>query len=206
MARMRALDSDSRRSQHLYRQICLANKVLDLCKIHDLMASHVILRAEEEPDDDNRQALKDWETKKSTVLEVLVLKGVAICDLIDEHKTNTPVTSDKDIPVPSVDDTGAAGTTPTISDADHVYRDICKLVDDPYGYEVHKFTERHALLHGHYGRALKLYSKQFDSLVCDKQQVYRKMIEVFKSLKWTHAENQFNRNYFAMFPNDYRLF
>ncbi|CAG2183469.1 unnamed protein product, partial [Oppiella nova] len=41
LARMRALDSDSRRSQHLYRQICLANKVLDLCKIHDLMASHV---------------------------------------------------------------------------------------------------------------------------------------------------------------------
>ncbi|CAG2171717.1 unnamed protein product, partial [Oppiella nova] len=82
LARMRALDSDSRRSQHLYRQICLANKV-------------------EEKSDDIRQALKDLQTKTSTVLEVLVLKGVAICDLIDEHKNNTPVTSDKDIPVPN---------------------------------------------------------------------------------------------------------
>ncbi|CAG2166110.1 unnamed protein product [Oppiella nova] len=144
LARIQALDSDSQRSQHLSRQICLANDVLDLCQINHLITSEVILK-KEESNDDNKQALKDLETKKSTVLEVLVKKGIAICDLI-EAQTKPLVTTSGDIPVFSGDDTGAVDTNAlttvegvpqfTLSDVNDVYKDICKLVADSYDYKL----------------------------------------------------------------------
>ncbi|CAG2166113.1 unnamed protein product [Oppiella nova] len=143
LARIQALDSDSQRSQHLSRQICLANDVLDLCQINHLITSEVILK-KEESNDENKQALKE----SSTVLEVLVKKGIAICDLIDAQN-KPPVTSGGDISLPSGNDTGAVDTTTTVegvpqftrSDVNDVYKDICKLVADPYDPKAFKSLE-----------------------------------------------------------------
>ncbi|CAG2111388.1 unnamed protein product, partial [Medioppia subpectinata] len=158
LARMQALDADPQRGQHLTTQINLANDVLDLIKVNDLISWLAVVRSEKKDTNNstnntNDTALKNLEKQKTTVLEALAKKGIAICDLIDAQTAGSTTGSD-------------AKLSPTgdqfVSDVNQVYAEICKLTD-PYDQKVAKFTERHALLHRHFGRAIKLFAKLQES-------------------------------------------
>ncbi|CAG2104207.1 unnamed protein product [Medioppia subpectinata] len=187
LARMQALDADPQRGQHLTTQINLANDVLDLIKVSDLIASLAVVKSEKKDTNNstnntNNTALKNLEKQKTTVLEALVKKGIAICDLIDAQTADSIAASN-------------AKLSPTgdhfVSDANQVYAEICKLAD-PYDQKVAKFTERHALLHRHFGRAIKLFAKLQESKASHELEL--KTINAFKQLNWTHLEAAYNRS------------
>ncbi|CAG2179151.1 unnamed protein product [Oppiella nova] len=152
--------------------------------------------------------MKNLEKQKTTVLEALVKKGLAICDLIDAQNTVSTNGSKEPNATAVADSTASdAKLSPTvdqfISDANEVYAEICKLID-PYDQKVAKFTERHALLHQHFGRAVKLFGKLQENKAT--HEVELKTIEAFKQLNWTHLETSYKRSINVRFPKDYRLF
>jgi hypothetical protein len=99
-------------------------------------------------------------------LEALVKKGIAICDLIESQKPKqvndfaTVETTNNDVSVVDENDEQKLSPTPqqSFSDVDQVFTEITKLID-PYDSKVAKFTERHASIHCHFGRAIKLLFK-----------------------------------------------
>ncbi|CAG2121682.1 unnamed protein product, partial [Medioppia subpectinata] len=227
LARMRALDKSTTSDAHQqwerrHRQIVLADKALAVNEMSVLTAMRAAFNtARQTPD--IRECVKILETESATLLNVLVIKGVTICELIDGQSVSMQnaeetsglsasdssecvITSSVIITDETLTNGSTAPTVPsfTISDADQVYEEMCKLSADPYDTKVYKFTESYALLHRHYGLALKVYCKQFDLL--PSRDVWDKMIKMFNSLNWTHIEKQYIRNTNAMFPKDYRLF
>lgn len=126
------------------------------------------------------------EKQKTAVIEALVRKGVAICDLIDAQTKGqangfaTVTSTDSNSVVVGESVTAEdPKMSPTVeqfyADADQVYYEILKLTD-PYDQKVTKFTERHALIHRQYGRALKVMGKIQESK--PTQEVELKTIEV----------------------------
>ncbi len=106
------------------------------------------------------------EKQKANVLEALVKKGIAICDLIESQTPKqvndfaTVETTNNDVSI--VDENDEQKLSPTaqlsLSDVDQVLTEITKLID-PYDSKVAKFTEKHASIHCHFGRAIKLLFK-----------------------------------------------
>jgi len=98
-------------------------------------------------------------------LEALIKKGISICELIEiqnKQQVNgfaTVETSNNDVSVvDEIDEQKSPTTAQSLSDVDEVFNEISKLID-PYDSKVAKFTEKHALIHCHYGRAIKLLFK-----------------------------------------------
>ena len=119
-------------------------------------------------------------------MEALVKKGIAICDLIEAQNkgqsngfaTVSSTDADAVIVDESVcgEDVKLSPTAEQLySEVDQVFTELSKLID-PYDQKVAKFTERHALLHRHYGRALKLFGKLQETKAT--QEIELKTIEV----------------------------
>lgn len=110
------------------------------------------------------------------------------------------------------DDTSSKTPTPSealpASDAnvkrlDEIFNDLFKLVETSDS-KVQTLCLKHALVHGHYGRALKILQKQQE----DKpvKEVEEKIIEVCRLLKWDHIVNYMNRWLPLKYPQSYLPF
>ena len=144
-------------------------------------------------------------------MEALVKKGLAVCDLIDnETKASTngfATVSSTDSEAIVTDESDTRGQlSPSVehlfSDLNQVYGDICKLID-PYDQKVAKLSERHAIVHKHFGRALKVLAKVHESKASEENEW--KTISVLERLDWTHVSSALNRSLAVKYPNSYRL-
>ncbi|CAG2102574.1 unnamed protein product, partial [Medioppia subpectinata] len=186
LARMRALDGPDPSDERRHRQIVLADQALAINGCKSLITTKAALTIEK-PSPDTRKALKKLETEMSTILDVLVIKGVAICELIDGQSVSElkadqmSEESSNDSSDSGINSNGPTVPSFTISDADQVYEEISKLTDDMYDTTVREFTERHALLHRHYCRALNVYLKQF--LSAPTLEIGYKMMKAFAFCK-----------------------
>ena len=67
-----------------------------------------------------------------------------------------------------------------------------------------RFCVQAALLQKHYGRALRLVSKQFEEK--PSRELEEKMSEVFAHLKWQHCIDMLKRSLPMRYPASYRPF
>lgn len=149
------------------------------------------------------------------MLEALVKKGLAICDLIEGQTigsnngfaTVSSTDSEAIVSEESLNEIDAKLRSPTsellYSDLNEVYSSVAKLID-PYDPKVAKLTERHAMLYRHFGRALKLLAKLQEQKASEEND--QKTIEVLRRLSWTHIESALIRSMAVKYPKNYRLF
>jgi len=128
--------------------------------------------------------------QKTYLLEALARKGLALCEILHQNASLTE---------------GDATTTAsvTIDDVVAVYNEIVKFAE-PSDSKVIKFAIHAALVQNHYGRALKLVSKQFEDK--PSREFEEKLVELFTALKWSHCETLLTRSLPAKYPSAYRPF
>ncbi|XP_076356359.1 tripeptidyl-peptidase II isoform X2 [Tachypleus tridentatus] len=169
------------------------------------------------------------EKQKLVIIDTLVKKGMALCDLkydtngqceskgagLDTEKTSSKSLSTQGI-VNSTQQSDGSGesenvgkslvvcsTSSVVKDINKIYSELQKFVDVSDS-KAAPFTEKHALFHNHYGRAIKLLLKLQEEKAL--QTVEKRLIELFQNLGWNHCSQLYERSFFVRYPPDYRLF
>uniref|UniRef100_A0A2R5LKX2 Tripeptidyl-peptidase 2 n=1 Tax=Ornithodoros turicata TaxID=34597 RepID=A0A2R5LKX2_9ACAR len=184
LARAQSLDSDKERNQHLREIVSLADQVLSSIGTQDLLAS-IGARTDKKDQQNN----KNQEKQKLQVIEALVKKGAAMCDLLPEGHADGEGDDAVDVP--------------TIAHINAVYQELVKWCD-PIDVKAAPFVEKHAMALQHYGRALRVLLK----LLEDKPstEIEKRMAKVFNLLGWEHCTKHLERSTYVRYPTSYRLF
>jgi len=127
------------------------------------------------------------EKNKNYLLEILVMKGLALCEGYSRSYSEE-------------DSDSASSMKEEILD---VFNEITKFTEAS-DTKVSKFGANAALVQHHYGRALRLVYKQFEEKPTRDQET--KIIEIFRQLKWNHCSAFFNRSLPLKYPSTYRSF
>ncbi|KFM62599.1 Tripeptidyl-peptidase 2, partial [Stegodyphus mimosarum] len=197
--------------------IHLADKILAILNTIEVLASiGSKVDKKELPD------YKKIEQQKHCIIEALVKKGKAMCDYLllkaginaemDSNKetseTSDHLESEKmSTEIESVDPSAAENVKNlsqiTLDAVDEVYCELQKW-SDMSDSKVSSFTEKHALIHCHYGRALKILLKQQD----EKRNLdtEKKCIELYKKVDWNHCAYFYESSLLVRYPLSYRLF
>ncbi|XP_067127626.1 tripeptidyl-peptidase 2 [Centruroides vittatus] len=229
-ARLQALDADKDRKNVLEEIVTVANQLLELVDVLELLAS---IGSKGEKKD--TAANKIQEKQKSAVIEALVKKGIALCDIykfsqntdsIKETPEPTEVTSEEKSDVENElskqetkDSDGnnvtekeseetdkkipVSSTSNSLEEINKIYSELQKWTDMSDS-KVIGFAEKHATTHSHYCRALKLIMKlQEEKPLLENE---KKCIELFEKLGWNHCKIHFERSLLVRYPLNYHLF
>ncbi|XP_054709504.1 tripeptidyl-peptidase 2-like [Uloborus diversus] len=216
LARLQSLDKEYEKYPHCKR---IKVHLLEIMKLADQLLAffntNEILASLGSKNDKKESSIhKKYEQEKNCVIEALVKKGKAMCNYLtlkpctDEEVVDTEEKSgdqsaneelsQADIAnIKSMEDTLAVST----DKIDEIYCELQKFVDMTDS-KVVAFTEKQAMLHGHYGRALKLL-KHDEKRNLDTE---KKCIKLFQQLDWSHCATFFERGLLVRFPLSFRLF
>lgn len=230
-ARLQALDAEKDRNSVLEEIVAIANQLLELVDTVELLAAIGSKGEKKDP-----IVNKNQEKQKSAVIEALVKKGIALCDIYknsqesveenlestenisEEKKDDETEVSKKDIE--SIENCNGDDITKTecektcketflslktnsLEHINKIYNELQKWMDMSDS-KVARFSERHAITHKHYCRALKLIMKLQEEKPSLENE--KKCIELYDKLGWEHCKIHFERSLLVRYPLHYHLF
>lgn len=182
IARLQALESDKAMDWKTILET--ANTALKFINVSELLEYYGLKS-------DNRvdaaKIKSRMEKNKAYLLDILVMKGLALC----EGYNRTYLELDAD----------------SVLSMKEEILDVCNEITkfaEVSDTKVNKFSVNAALVQNHHGRALRLVYKQFEEK--PTRDLETKMIELFQQLKWTHCYNYFNQSQPLRYPSAYRPF
>lgn len=215
LARLQSLDKDSEKNMQCPKQKKL--HLLEIIKLADQILaatnqSEVLTALGSKNDKKDVAANKKLDQQKYCIIEALVRKGKAMCDILslkpDTESTDTDVSQVKSAEQQKQGDTAATEVKTdeeevTLDKIDALYAELQKW-SDISDSKVSAFIEKHCIVHSHYGRALKLICKQLE----DKKslETEEKVIDFCKHLGWEHCSSHLVRSLNVRYPPSYRLF
>ncbi|CAL1282653.1 unnamed protein product [Larinioides sclopetarius] len=222
LARLQSLDKEfekisenKQKKSHLLEMIELADKILIASNCNEILAA-----LGSKTDKKDQANLKKLEQQKSFVIEALVKKGKAMCDLLflksdatgDEAEQGSEssksmeggeISTQTEVSVPSEVKSPEGDTTITVDKLNEVHSELQKWSDQA-DTKVVGFTERLCLVHCHFGKVLKLVLKQQDEKRTLENE--KKCIELYQRLGWDHCAAFFQRNLLVRYPLSHTLF
>ncbi|XP_070539380.1 tripeptidyl-peptidase 2-like isoform X2 [Ptychodera flava] len=189
LARLNAKETSKERNKQLNEVVSSADKVLSLIDRVEL-ATYVALKTDTRPDASTIKV--EMDKQKAAMLDALRIKGAALADQILMARTE--------------------GTTELTAEAEQM---VSKEMDDTFAEmlkwidaldtKVLAFTVKHALVHRHFGRALKGLIKLNEDNKPNKE-YERKCIEVYQQLGWDHCVHHFENSLPAKYPANFMPF
>ncbi|KAK2181249.1 hypothetical protein NP493_405g05002 [Ridgeia piscesae] len=196
VARLHALDSEKERMSRLGEVIDAAQTVIGKIDQQSLLAYYGMksdVRV-------NAAAVKsEMDKLKTSLIDASVRLGCAQADVVIEAQKSTSTQGEER------EETSVMSTTPQVS-AKHVDDTLQQLQQwvDITDSKVHPLAMRHALVHQHHGRALKLLAKVGDDK--STKEIDNNSIELYKLLGWDFCVRHFETWLLVRYPVSYRLF
>jgi tripeptidyl-peptidase-2 len=81
---------------------------------------------------------------------------------------------------------------------------ILQIISCGFMLQVISFSVLHAMVHGHFGRALRLLVRQQDERMTREND--EKIIRAMRGLKWDHAAHLFELSFPVRYPHAYHPF
>ncbi|ESN96330.1 hypothetical protein HELRODRAFT_107485 [Helobdella robusta] len=196
--RLIALDADKDRTKKLTQIIEVGEKAVTLLDINKIVSYFSIKN-----DAYQQQNIKAaMEKSKSQLIDCLIRLGCALCDyLIEKRNSENEATLP---PATTSTTTLSSNNNYTFSRVDEIMSDVLKLTDVNES-KVYQFNLRHAIVHQHYGRALKLLLKQADDKG-NSLDIDEKIIEICGFLHWDHLVKHLRRWLLVKYPASYLPF
>ncbi|GFY42745.1 tripeptidyl-peptidase 2 [Trichonephila inaurata madagascariensis] len=212
IARLQSLDKEYEKiSQNedkkpfLLEMIKLADQVLATSNPNEILAALGC-----KTDKKEQSNHKKLEQQKGWVIEALVKKGRAMCDLLSLDATDDDSESFKSLEsgdaTSQVTSEGKSEETDACITLDKINEIYCELLKwaDQVDIKVAAFTEKFFLAHRHFGKVLKVLLKyQDEKRVLENE---KKCIEFYGKLGWDHCANFFLRSLYVRYPLSYALF
>lgn len=212
----------SKDTKHIWVEaVTVANKIFSV-----LDRNEVQLNVGAKTDKKDIAANKKLDQQKNCVIETLVIKGKALCDIFFiklEYEMEKFVGKERiraikedlgikeesdDPPYPAITQDDDHEVTLKIDELsldllDSLYTEL-QTWTDMSDSKVYQFSEKYSVAHAHYGRALKLAMKQLE----DKKSsdIEQKCIEYCRKLGWHHIVFHLTRGIHVRYPSSYRLF
>ncbi|KAG8181078.1 hypothetical protein JTE90_014790 [Oedothorax gibbosus] len=141
---------------------------------------------------------KKLELQKNCIIETIVRRGKATCELITIREKSLAKKPDSD----ENEDIVTAISLLT-DEVNELYAEIQKWCD-PFDIKASPFTERLAMFHGQNGKALKvLLKQQEEKRSCHNE---KKCIELYETLGWMHVADLSKQSLPVRYPPSYVLF
>ncbi|GFT82599.1 tripeptidyl-peptidase 2 [Nephila pilipes] len=217
IARLQSIDKEyekisqtEEKKPYLLEMIKLADKVLTASNPNDILAALGC-----KTDKKEQSNHKKLEQQKSWVIEALVRKGRAMCDLLS-LKADTAGSDDEEgedyksleggdmsALVSSEGKSEETDASITLDKVNEIYSELLKWADQ-VDIKVAAFTEKFYLAHRHFGKVLKVLLKYQDERRLLENE--KKCIELYGKLGWGHCVNFFQRSLLVRYPLSYALF
>jgi tripeptidyl-peptidase-2 len=192
VAKLHALDGDKERLKKLQDIIVAARHVISLVDQTALL-TYFGMKSDPRPE---AQTIKSEMDKQKTILvDAYIRLGCAQADTLLEQEPSVGENQNQ------VADSTTADVK--LEDLDATWAEILKW-SDTADSKVSMLTVRHALAHKHYGRALKVVTKQGEEKPA--KDIDQKLLEIFGKLGWEHCVRHFENWLPVKYPAGYRPF
>jgi len=166
------------------------------CIDTEALQAYTSLKADHRPEAATIKS--DMDKKKSWLVEALVKKGVAQCELLAAANTDSPGSTEA-----GEGDVGA-GATDRLAEVNRTFEELSKWLDVASDKQSFPFAWRHAAANGQLGRAARLVVKQQEDK--HSQDLEAPLIQLYKKLGWSHCAEYLESSQCVRYPSAYRNF